>query len=74
MPPFAKRCPNWGIQFISAVISAKHIDICSDFYSYNRIGTDENSMKIKMWTVLLIASERLETTVRMKTTVSDMLG
>ena len=23
------------------------------FYSYSRIGTDENNMKIKMWTVLL---------------------
>ena len=36
------------------IISAKHIYICIFFYSYNRrIGTDENNMKIKMWSVLL---------------------
>ena len=34
------------------IISAKHIDICINFYSYSRIGTNENNMKIKMWTLL----------------------
>ena len=34
------------------IISAKHIDICIKFYSYSRIGTNENNMKIKMWTLL----------------------
>ena len=35
------------------MISAKHIYISMIFYTYSRIGTDENNMKIKMWTVLL---------------------
>ena len=35
------------------VISAKHIYICITFYLYSRIGTGENNMKIKMWTLLL---------------------
>ena len=33
-------------KFISAVISAKHIYICINIYTYGRIGTDENNMKI----------------------------
>ena len=39
--------------FISAVIRSFLPSICIIFYSYSRIGTDENNMKIKIWTVLL---------------------
>ena len=31
----------------------KHIYICIHFYSYSKIDTDENNVKIKLWTVLL---------------------
>ena len=40
------------------MISAKHIYICIHFYSYSRISTDENNMKIKMWTVLLTTTRK----------------
>ena len=33
-------------------LSTKHIYICIKFYSYSRIGTNENIMKIRVWTVL----------------------
>ena len=34
-------------------ISAKSVYICINLYSYSRLGTGENTMKIKMWTVML---------------------
>ena len=38
-----------SVLFISAVIkiSTKNVYICINFYSYSRIGTVENNMKIK---------------------------
>ena len=42
-----------GLQtaFLSAN-SKVSLDICIKFYSYSRIGTNENNMKIRVWTVL----------------------
>ena len=35
---------------------------CKNIYLYSRISTDENNMKIKMWTVLLTAIRMARTT------------
>ena len=40
------------ISFQANSYSIKHIYTCINFYSYSRIGTNENNMKIRMWTVL----------------------
>ena len=42
-----------GLQtaFLSAN-SKLSLDICIKFYSYSRIGTNENNMKIRVWTVV----------------------
>ena len=55
----------------------KNIYICINFYSYSRIGTDDNNMKIKTWTVMLTTIRKARNhclSVCMKTTVSTTLG
>ena len=64
---FAYGAEGLALQCFSLVqlsFSAKHIYICIHFYSYSRIGTDGNNMKIKN-VDCVVDSERLETTVRM---------
>ena len=46
------------ISFPANSYSIKHIYICINFYSYSRIGTNENNMKIRMWTVVLLTTIR----------------
>ena len=41
-----------GLTAFLSANSKLSLDICIKFYSYSRIGTNENNMKIRVWIVL----------------------